>query len=447
MTQPTAQDNSGATAIDPRGPSPWRRWRWLALVLLVVVALLIWRWVAHRAPPPTAPPSPVAVVSTVVTPVDLPRYVVGIGTVQATTSVTVRARVDGQIERVVFVEGRDVKAGDLLVQIDPRPYRAQVEQARATKARDAAQLANARLDLQRYRVLSAQGATSQQQADTQAALVKQLEAAVLTDQAQIDYALVQLDYTTIRSPIDGRTGVRLVDVGNIVHATDANGIVIVNLIDPITVLFTLPEETVGPVNAAIQAAGGAGLAVDAYARDSGAGGERLASGKLTLINNQIDNASGTVQLKATFANAGHRLWPGQYVNARLMLGMRSQAIVVDTSVVQNGPSGTFVYVIDGQSKAAVQAVKVGAMQGNQAIIESGLSAGQRVVVDGQLKLRQGTLVTEVRNASSTRSAAPSTQSVPTSQPASSSAGSVGPDSPANPANPASSAAAAGPAGR
>ncbi|VVD78902.1 efflux RND transporter periplasmic adaptor subunit [Pandoraea fibrosis] len=396
MTQPTAQDNAGPAPDDPRRSDASRRWRWLVLVALVVVALLVWRWAAHRTAPPAAPPPPVAVVSSVVTAADLPRYVIGIGTVQATTSVTVRARVDGQIERVAFSEGRDVKAGDLLVQIDARPYRAQLEQARATKARDVAQLVNARLDLKRYQTLAAQGASSQQQADTQAALVKQLEAAVLTDQAQIDYASVQLDYTTIRSPIDGRTGVRLVDVGNIVHAADASGIVIVNQIDPITVLFTLPEDTVGAVNAAMQTAGNAGLAVDAYARN---GGERLASGKLTLINNQIDNTSGTVQLKATFANAGHRLWPGQYVNARLTLGVMSQAIALDASVVQNGPGGTFVYVVNEQGRAAVQPVKVGVTQGTQAIIESGLTAGTRVVVDGQLKLRPGTPVMEARNTS------------------------------------------------
>ncbi|VVE87724.1 efflux RND transporter periplasmic adaptor subunit [Pandoraea bronchicola] len=403
MTQPTAQDNSGPAPDDLRRPGPWRRRRWLTLAALIIVALLIWRWAAHRAPPPVLPPPPVAVVSTVVTSADLPRYVMGIGTVQATTSVTVRARVDGQIERVAFAEGRDVKAGDLLVQIDARPYRAQLEQARATKARDVAQLVNARLDLRRYQTLAAQGASPQQQADTQAALVKQLEAAVLTDQAQIDYAAVQLDYTTIRSPIDGRTGVRLVDVGNIVHAADASGIVIVNQIDPITVLFTLPEDTVGAVNAAMQAAGNAGLAVDAFARN---GGERLASGKLTLINNQIDNASGTVQLKATFANASHRLWPGQYVNARLTLGVMPRAVALDASVVQNGPGGTFVYVVNEQGKAAVQPVKVGVTQGTQAIIESGLTAGTRVVVDGQLKLRPGTPVTEARNASGRSSGGP-----------------------------------------
>ncbi|APG58111.1 efflux RND transporter periplasmic adaptor subunit [Pandoraea apista] len=396
MTQPTAQDNP-----DP-APGALRRRRWFALAALVIVALFIWRWFAHRTAPPAAPPPPVAVVSSVVTSRDLPRYIVGIGTVQATTSVTVRARVDGQIERVAFSEGRDVKAGDLLVQIDARPYRAQLEQARATKARDVAQLVNARLDLKRYQTLAAQGASPQQQADTQAALVKQLEAAVLTDQAQIDYAAVQLDYTTIRSPIDGRTGVRLVDVGNIVHAADASGIVVVNQIDPITVLFTLPEDTVGAVNAAMQTAGNAGLAVDAYARN---GGERLASGKLTLINNQIDNASGTVQLKATFANASHRLWPGQYVNARLTLGVIPQAIALDASVVQNGPGGTFVYVVDAQGKAAVQPVKVSVTQGTQAIIESGLTAGTRVVIDGQLKLRPGTPVTEVRSAQGSGSGA------------------------------------------
>ncbi len=416
MTQPTANDNPGSAPAGSRRPGPSRRWRWIALAALVIVALLIWRWIAHRAPPPAPPPPPIAVVSSVVTSADLPRYVIGIGTVQATTSVTVRARVDGQIERVAFSEGQDVKAGDLLVQIDARPYRAQLEQARATKARDVAQLVNARLDLKRYQTLAAQGASPQQQADTQAALVKQLEAAVLTDQAQIDYAAVQLDYTSIRSPIDGRTGVRLIDVGNIVHAADASGIVVVNQIDPITVLFTLPEEAVGAVNAAMQTAGNAGLVVDAYARN---GGAKLASGKLTLINNQIDNTSGTVQLKATFANASHRLWPGQYVNARLTLGVMKQAIALDASVVQNGPSGTFVYVVNGQGKAAVQPVKVGVTQGNQAIIESGLTAGTRVVVDGQLKLRPGASVTEVRNGSgggagSARTTPPGTASTPPS---------------------------------
>ncbi|ALS62631.1 efflux transporter periplasmic adaptor subunit [Pandoraea norimbergensis] len=375
----------------------------MALLLLVIVALLIWRWFANRKPPAAPPPAPVAVITTIASARDLPRYVLGIGTVQATTSVTVRVRVDGQIERIAFNEGQDVKAGDLLVQIDPRPYRAQLEQARATKARDVAQLVNARVDLKRYQTLAAQGASPQQQADTQAALVKQLEAAVMTDQAQIDFAAVQLDYTTIRSPVTGRTGVRLVDVGNIVHAADANGIVIVNQIDPITVLFTLPEEAVGRVNAAMQAAGTQGLAVDVFPRT---GSEMLASGKLTLINNQIDNTSGTVQLKATFANADHRLWPGQYVNARLTLGVITQAIALDASVIQNGPNGTFVYVVGGDGRAAVQPVKVGMTQGSRAIIESGLTPGARVVVEGQLKLRPGVSVVEARNAATGAGAGP-----------------------------------------
>ncbi|VVD90283.1 Multidrug resistance protein MdtA [Pandoraea pneumonica] len=394
MTHTTAQDS--AAAAPPPGPHRRsRHWRWLVLVLLAIVALLVWRWIANRKPPPAPPPPPVAVITAIASARDLPRYVLGIGTVQATTSVTVRVRVDGQIERIAFQEGQDVKAGDLLVQIDPRPYRAQLEQARATKARDQAQLVNARVDLKRYQTLAAQGASPQQQADTQAALVKQLEAAVMTDQAQIDYAAVQLDYTTIRSPVTGRTGVRLVDVGNIVHAADANGIVIVNQIDPITVLFTLPEEAVGRVNAAMQAAGSQGLAVDVFPRT---GTEQLASGKLTLINNQIDNTSGTVQLKATFANADHRLWPGQYVNARLTLGVMAQAIALDNSVIQSGPNGTYVYVVGSDGRAAVQPVKVGITQGNRTIIESGLAPGARVVVEGQLKLRPGVAVVEARGA-------------------------------------------------
>lgn len=371
---------------------PPRRWRWLALIILVLLVVLVWRWL-HRTPPPAPPPAAVPVVTAVVSAHDLPRYVSGIGTVQATTSVTVHVRVDGQIERIAFAEGQDVKAGDLLAQLDPRPLRAQLEQARATKARDAAQLANARLDLQRYQALVSAGASSRQQTDTQAALVKQLEAAVQTDQAAIDYAAVQLDYTTIRSPISGRTGVRLVDVGNIVHATDATGLVVVNQIDPITVLFTLPEESVGRVNAAMEDVGTAGLAVDVYARNSA---EKLATGKLTLINNQIDNTTGTVQLKATFANADHRLWPGQYVNARLTLGTLAHAIALDTSVVQTGPNGAFVYVVKADGTVAVQAVRAGLTQGAQTIIESGLTPGMRVVVDGQLKLRPGVKIVEAK---------------------------------------------------
>jgi len=402
MTQSTARDSADAV-LPPESPRRSHRWRWLGLLLLVIVALLIWRWFATRKPPAAPPPAPVAVITTLASARDLPRYALGIGTVQATTSVTVRVRVDGQIERIAFNEGQDVKAGDLLVQIDPRPYRAQLEQARATKARDVAQLANARIDLKRYQTLAAQGASPQQQADTQAALVKQLEAAVMTDQAQIDFAAVQLDYTTIRSPVTGRTGVRLVDVGNIVHAADANGIVIVNQIDPITVLFTLPEEAVGRVNAAMQAAGSQGLVVDVFPRS---GSEKLASGKLTLINNQIDNTSGTVQLKATFANADHRLWPGQYVNARLTLGVITQAIALDASVIQNGPNGTFVYVVGSDGRAAVQPVKVGMTQGSRAVIESGLAPGTRVVVEGQLKLRPGVSVVEARNAATGTGAGP-----------------------------------------
>ncbi|GAB3630259.1 efflux RND transporter periplasmic adaptor subunit [Pandoraea terrae] len=359
--------------------------------MLALLGILAWRFWHHETPPAAPPPAAVTAVTAVVAAQDLPRYLTGIGTVQATTSVTVRVRVDGQLERIDFNEGQDVKAGDVLAQIDPRPLRAQLEQVRAAKARDAAQLANARVDLQRYLALAEQGASSRQQADTQAALVKQLDAAVQTDQAAVDYAAVQLGYTTIRSPISGRTGVRLIDVGNIVHAADANGLVVVNQIDPITVLFTLPEDAVGRVNAAMQEAGGQPLVVDVYPRD---GTQKLAAGKLTLVNNQIDTTTGTVSLKATFDNPKHVLWPGQYVNVRLEIGTLKQAVAVETSVIQRGPNGPFVFVVKADDTAAVQPVRLGATQGSQTVIEDGLAPGTRVVVDGQLKLRAGVKVKE-----------------------------------------------------
>ncbi len=315
---------------------------------------------------------------------DVPNFLIGVGSVQALASVTVKARIDGQLERVDYAEGQDVKTGQVLAQLDARPVRAQLEQVQAQKARDQAQLANARLDLDRYNQLIKEEATSQQTLDTQKALVAQLQAAVQTDEAQIHFAEVQLGYATITAPLSGRTGARLVDPGNIVHASDANGLVVINQIDPISVVFTLPGDAVQAINRAQK--DGRRLSVLAYARD---GEELLARGTLVLVNNQIDVASGTVQLKGRFANPQHVLWPGQYVNVRLQLGDHTQALTVPAPVVQRSQAGTYAYVISGDGKAEMRPIEVLQIQDGKAVIAKGLKAGETVVVDGQYKIKPG----------------------------------------------------------
>lgn len=370
-----------------------------ALVIVVIVAIaagLAWRHAhtngAAKAPEPGA--APVLVRSAVVQQRDMPIYLTGVGTVTANQSVTVKVRVDGELDKVAFTEGQDVKAGQVLAQIDPRPFQAQLQQAVATEARDQAQLANARRDQQRYAKLIKEDATTRQQLDTQNALVSQLEAAVQMDAAQISYAKVQLGYTTVTAPIGGRTGVRLVDAGNIVHATDNTGLVVINQIDPIALLFTLPEDEVTQINRVL-AADGPALPVAALKRDTG---EVLGQGKLLLVNNQIDTTSGTVQLKALFPNPAHALWPGQYVNARLQLGVRRQALTIASSAVQRGQDGTYVYVLDSQRVAKAQPVHVVTIQDGIAVVDQGIEAGERVVVSGQYKLKPGLRTVEFQAA-------------------------------------------------
>ena len=325
---------------------------------------------------------------------DVPIVLSGVGAVAPLATVTVRSRIDGQLERVGFAEGQDVKAGQLLAQLDARALKAALEQTLAQKARDQALLGNARLDLQRYTTLSAQDAATPQQLATQKSLVAQLEAAVQMDQAQIDAARVQLSYTTITAPISGRVGARLVDAGNIVHAADPGGLVVINQIDPITVVFTLPDTDFQAVNRALHGSR-TPLAVQVSERNAA---QPLARGSLTLLNNQIDPASGTVQLKARFDNPQHMLWPGQYVDARLILGLRHGALTVPAAAVQRGPEGTYVYAVDADGTARVQAVAVAQIQDGVAVIDQGLAAGQRVVVDGQYKLRPGLKVVEAPRA-------------------------------------------------
>ncbi len=381
-----------------------RRLLWL-IALLVLLLAGGGAWLRHRsmaAEKPAATPTPPVVATTVrVQQRDMPITLTGVGTVSALQSVTVRARIDGQLDKVGFIEGQDVKEGQLLAQIDPRTLQAQLAQMLAQKAKDQAQLQNARRDLQRYTDLIRQDAATQQTLDTARAQVAQLEAALQSDDAQINFARVQLSYTRITAPIGGRVGARLVDPGNIVHATDPNGLVVINQIDPIAVVFTLPEDAFQNINRALRASPQP-LTVLAYARENE---EMLGQGSLILLNNQIDTSSGTVQLKARFANAEHKLWPGQYVNARLVLGQRRQALTVPAAVVQRGPNGVYAYVVDADSTARMQPIQVADIQDGVAVIEHGLSAGQRVVLDGQYKLKAGLRVAEASAQNGSASAA------------------------------------------
>jgi multidrug efflux system membrane fusion protein len=348
-------------------------------------------WFADRGPasaeaPPAAPPA-VPVVSGTVKTEDVQILRTGIGTVSAFNTVTVKVRVDGQLDKVAFTEGQEVKAGDLLAQIDPRPYRAALDQATATKAKDEALLANAKRDLTRDEGLIGKQFVSQQVLDTQRALVDQDTAQVASDQANIDAAKVNLAYTTITSPLDGLTGIRLVDQGNIVHATDTTGLVVITQTHPISVIFTLPESLLDAINQA--RAGGNQLKVYAYSSDDTV---KLGEGTLALIDNQIDQSTGTIKLKATFPNPTNTLWPGEFVTTRLLLATRKGGLTVPAQTVQRGPNGTFVWVIKPDSSVEMREVKVGQINGDTALIDKGLAAGENVVVDGQYKVKVGVKV-------------------------------------------------------
>ena len=375
-----------------------------ALAAIAVAVLAVGLWSVER--PANAADSkdttkrpaeaPVGVVTVLATVRDVPIFRAGIGTVVPNFSVTVKARVDGQLEKIGFAEGQDVRKGQLLAQLDPRTLQAQLLQAQAARAKDQATLVNARVDLQRYTTLIAQDAATQQQLDTQKALVGQLEATVKADEAAINAAQVQVGFTTITAPISGRVGARLVDPGNIVHAADATGIVVINQIDPISVLFTLPDDAVQETIHALDSR--KTLQVQAFSRD---GSRMLASGALTLLNNQIDPTTGTVQLKASFANPQHNLWPGQFVNVRLILGDRPKAVTLPEGAVQRSQAGVYAYVEDEASKTVrSQPIQLIQIQDGIAVIGGGVAAGQRVVVDGQYKLKPGSKVVEVARGAS-----------------------------------------------
>jgi multidrug efflux system membrane fusion protein len=378
-------------AAEIRAPSRARRGATWLIVLLALAGIGYYFFtsgshVASRNPRSFTPQGPVPVVAVAAKRADVPVYLDAVGTVRALNTVTVRAQVDGKLLSVNFKEGDDVKKGDVLAQIDPTLFQAALDQAVAKKAQDEAQLANAKNDLERYERLAATNAINRQQADTQKALVAQYAALVQADQAAIDNARATLGYTKIVAPIDGRTGIRQVDAGNIIHASDTNGIVVLTQVTPIAVMFNLPQQNLDRVNAAFAKRP---LQVEALRSDTD---EVVAHGALTVIDNQVDQSTGTVKLKAEFPNPDLQLWPGQFLNVRLLIDTLKQVVVVPTGAVQRGPKGTFVYVVKDDNSVATQPITVRQQDEDQAVIASGLEPPQRVVTTGFARLTEGTKV-------------------------------------------------------
>jgi multidrug efflux system membrane fusion protein len=362
-----------------------RRLLWLALC--AVIALLVgWIWLSRKpatAAGPVKPANAVAVDVAVASRRDVPVYLEGLGNVQAYYTAKINSRVDGELQRVGFIEGQLVKKGDLLAQIDPRPLQAALEQAIGTEAKDTAQFDSAKRDLERYLVLAPHNLTSQQVLDSQRALVGQLQAQLQVDHAVIDNARTQLQYATITAPFAGRTGMRLVDPGNIVRATDTTGIVVLTQIQPISVVFTLPEDSILQVTQAMAAGP---LEASALSRDDRT---QLDRGTLALLDNQIDTATGTVRLKATFANARNALWPGQFVNVRILLQQRHDAVTVPSIAVQRGPDGLFAYVVKADSSVDARPIEIAEDTDGVTVVTGGLQAGERVVTSNQYRLQPG----------------------------------------------------------
>jgi membrane fusion protein, multidrug efflux system len=353
---------------------------------LLIVALVAWAWMGRKPADTARHPPAIPVDVALVQRADVPVYLEGLGTVQAFYTVTITARVDGQIDKVAFKEGQDVKKGDLLVQIDPRPYQAALGVAIATRDKDRAQLANAERDMQRYSELAPEDLASKQTVDTQKALTAQLAAQIKGDEAAIDNARTQLDYTTIRSPIDGRTGIRQVDPGNNVHATDTNGMVVVTQLEPISIIFTLPEEAFGQLSEAL--ARGA-VTATALSRDDK---EELDHGTVELIDNQIDQTTGTIRVKVILPNKQRRLWPGEFVNVRVMTQMRRQVLTIPATALERGPDGQFTYVVQPDSTIKVAPITAGEQTGDIVVVEKGLQAGDKVVASNQYRLQPGSLI-------------------------------------------------------
>jgi multidrug efflux system membrane fusion protein len=360
---------------------------------------------AAAPPAQTATPT-VPVVAGIVSAQNVPIYLRGIGTIIAYNTDIVRSQIQGQLTMIAFTEGQAVRAGDLLAQIDPRPYQSQLEQVTAARDRDQAQLTNAEANLNRYTQLATKGDATPQLVDTQKAQVAQLVNAVKSDQALIEQAQVQLEYTRLTSPISGITGVRQVDVGNIIHPTDPNGLVVVTQIEPISLIFTLPETDLPQIQQ--QMAKGQPLKVLAYSQDDKI---ELDEGKVDLLNNEILQTTGAVQIKAEFPNTAHRLWPGELVNARLLLETRQNGLTVPAGVVQQAQQGFYAYVIKPDSTVEKRTITVAQTSNGKALIDSGLSANEQVVVDGQYKLQPGSRVTVLHGKAADEAAAQSAQQV------------------------------------
>jgi len=365
---------------------------WLALAAVVLVAgavFLGWRHFHEEAAakaaankPPAAIPATVATAEKA----DFPVYLKGLGTVQPFNTVTVKSRVDGEVIKIGFRQGQMVKEGDLIAQIDPRPYQAALDQAEAKKKQDESNLANARLDLARYTDLAKQNFATRQQLDTQTANVAALESQIKGDEGAIANARTQVDYTTIRAPISGRTGFRLVDQGNNVHASDTNGIVTIVQLQPISVVLTAPEENVVAINQAL-----AEGEVQVIAQSSD-GSKTLSTGKLALVNNEVDQAAGTIRMKASFDNKDNALWPGLSVSTMLLVETLKGVTVVPQDAIQHGPTGLFVYAVGNDNKVDVKPVKVSQQDKNRAVVMEGLQPGDKVVIKGQSRLQKGSVI-------------------------------------------------------
>ena len=395
-TTSTSANPIAAQYPPPHAPGR-RRWVWVvAIVLLAAVAIGAWYWWPKAAETQntsagkgrsdaTARPLPVVAAPAKKGSIDV--YLNALGTVTPRNIVTVHPRVDGQLMSVGFREGQLVKAGDLLAEIDPRPFQVQLTQALGQMAKDQSLLKNAQLDLDRYRTLLAQDSISKQQVDTQEALVRQYEGTVQSDQGAIDSAKLQLTYARVTAPIGGRVGLRQVDPGNVVHASDTTGLVVITQLQPSTVIFPIPEDNVPRVMKRMQ--DGEAIVVDAWDRDQKV---KLATGKLLTVDNQIDTTTGTVKLKAEFANDNLALFPNQFVNVRMLVQTLTEATLIPSAAIQRGAPGTFVYVVKDDQTVVVTPVKTGPVQGEVTAIASGLSPGDVVVVDGADKLREGAKV-------------------------------------------------------
>jgi len=386
---------TGNNDIPEKSRTPSRRHWWIWLLLIALVAGGVYLYTANEKKKAALAAKLAAAAANRAVPVaavparrgDIGVYLTGLGSVTPLNTVTVKSRVDGQLMKVLFREGQIVKNGELLATIDPRPLEVQLTQAEGQMMRDQALLKNAQLDLERYRVLSGQDSIAKQQYDTQKSLVRQLEGTVKTDQGQVDSARLQLKYCRITAPLTGRVGLRQVDAGNIIHTTDTNGLVVITQQQPVTVIFPIPEDSLPPVLAKLKV--GARLTVEAFDREQK---QKLAAGYLLTVDNQIDSTTGTVKFKAVFPNEGNELFPNQFVNARLLVEVRHDSVIVPASAIQRGPQGVFVYVVKADKRATVRPVTLGVTEGGETAVDAGLAPGELVVSDGAERLHGGSLV-------------------------------------------------------